>query len=221
MIKNIYVLAAICLLTVASALAQTGEVRGFIYDKKTGEPLIFTTVYIPELQIGKTTDINGFYALSKIKPGNYTLRCVALGYDSATVKITITANKITNQNLYAKQLSVMMEEATIVADRQKARNDVKISVNTITQKDLKQLPSFGGEPDLAQYLQVLPGVVFSGDQGGQLYIRGGTPVQNKVLLDGMIIYNPFHSIGLFSVFDADIIRSADVYAGGFGAEYGG
>ncbi len=221
MIKNIYVLAAICLLTITSALAQTGEVRGFIYDKKTGEPLIFTTIYIPELQIGKTTDINGFYALSKIKPGAYTLKCSALGYDSAAVKITITANKITNQNLFVKQLSVMMEEATIVADRQKARNDVKISVNTITQKELKQLPSFGGEPDLAQYLQVLPGVVFSGDQGGQLYIRGGTPVQNKVLLDGMIIYNPFHSIGLFSVFDADIIRSADVYAGGFGAEYGG
>ena len=68
---------------------------------------------------------------------------------------------------------------------------------------------------------MLPGVVFSGDQGGQLYIRGGTPVHNKVLLDGMIIYNPFHSIGLFSVLDADIIRSADVYAGGFGAQYGG
>jgi hypothetical protein len=67
----------------------------------------------------------------------------------------------------------------------------------------------------------LPGVIFSGDQGGQLYIRGGTPVQNKVMLDGMVIYNPFHSIGLFSVFDADIIRNADVYAGGFGAEYGG
>src|SRR6202007_2836734 len=63
--------------------------------------------------------------------------------------------------------------------------------------------------------------VFTGDQGGQLYIRGGTPVQNKVLLDGMIVYNPFHSIGLFSVFDNDIIRNADVYTGGFGAEYGG
>jgi hypothetical protein len=64
-------------------------------------------------------------------------------------------------------------------------------------------------------------VVFTGDQGGQLYIRGGAPIQNKVLLDGMIVYNPFHSIGLFSVFDTDIIRNAEVYTGGFGAEYGG
>ncbi|MFN3939458.1 MAG: TonB-dependent receptor plug domain-containing protein, partial [Chitinophagales bacterium] len=83
-----------------------------------------------------------------------------------------------------------------------------------------RLPSIGGEPDLAQYLQVLPGVIFTGDQGGQLYIRGGSPIQNKVLLDGMVIYNPFHSIGLFSVFETDIIRSVDVYTGGFSAEYG-
>jgi len=220
-IKQIYTLAAICLLTITSALAQTGEVRGFVYDKKTGEPLIFTTVFIQELMTGKQTDINGFYALSKLKEGYYTLKCAIIGYDTAVAKITITSGRITTQNLYAVAAALQMEEATIVGDRQKARNDVKISVNTITQKELKQLPAFGGEPDLAQYLQVLPGVVFSGDQGGQLYIRGGTPVHNKVLLDGMIIYNPFHSIGLFSVFDADVIRSADVYAGGFGAQYGG
>ena len=221
MIKHIYTLTAICLLTITKTLAQTGEVRGFVYDKKTGEPLIFTTVFIQELMTGKQTDINGFYALSKLKEGSYTLKCAVIGYDTAIAKITISSGKITTQNLYAISTAIQMEEATIVGDRQKARTDVKISVNTITQKELKQLPAFGGEPDLAQYLQVLPGVVFSGDQGGQLYIRGGTPVHNKVLLDGMIIYNPFHSIGLFSVFDADVIRSADVYAGGFGAQYGG
>ena len=70
-------------------------------------------------------------------------------------------------------------------------------------------------------MQIIPGVIFTGDQGGQLYIRGGSPVQNKVLLDGMTIYSPFHSIGLFSVFDADIIKTTDVYTGGFSAEYGG
>lgn len=217
------VLAIVALLVVIrfEATAQTGEIRGFAYDKENGEPLIFTNVFVQELMVGKATDINGFYAITKIKPGTYTLKCVALGYDTASVQITIAAGKITTQNLYVKKVTLKLDEANVVADRQKAKNEVKISVNTVTQKELKQLPSFGGEPDLAQYLQVLPGVVFSGDQGGQLYIRGGTPVHNKVLLDGMIIYNPFHSIGLFSVFDADIIRSADVYAGGFGAQYGG
>jgi outer membrane cobalamin receptor len=91
----------------------------------------------------------------------------------------------------------------------------------ISSGDIHLLPSIGGQADLAQYLQVLPGIIFSGDQGGQLYIRGGSAIQNKVLLDGMVIYNPFHSIGLFSVFETDIIRNVDVYTGGFNAQYGG
>lgn len=219
--KKALFVSILILFNIFTLLAQTGEVRGFVYDKENGEPIIFTNVFIQELMLGKATDINGFYALTKLKEGKYTLKCVALGYDTASVQITIVANKITTQNLYVKKIAIQLTETNIVADRQKEKNEVKISVNTITQKNLKQLPAFGGEPDLAQYLQVLPGVVFSGDQGGQLYIRGGTPVHNKMLLDGMIIYNPFHSIGLFSVIDADIIRSADVYAGSFGAQYGG
>ena len=90
----------------------------------------------------------------------------------------------------------------------------------VTSKEIKSLPSVGGESDIAQYLQVLPGVVFTGDQGGQLYIRGGSPVQNRVLFDGMVIFNPFHSIGLFSIFETEIIRNADVSTGGFSAQYG-
>lgn len=72
-----------------------------------------------------------------------------------------------------------------------------------------------------QYLQVVPGVIFTGDQGGQLYVRGGSPIMNKVMMDGMVLYNPFHSIGLFSVFDNDIIRNADIFTAGFNAEHGG
>lgn len=222
MIRNFLFITLLGLFAFVDAGAQTtGEVRGFVYDKETGEPLIFTTVFLQEVMVGKATDINGFFSLTKIQPGTYTLKCVALGYDTASATVVIKAGAILNQKLFASKVSQKLEEVSVSAERQKQKTDVKISVNTVTQKELKSLPSFGGEPDLAQYLQVLPGVVFSGDQGGQLYIRGGTPVHNKVLLDGMIIYNPFHSIGLFSVFDADIIRSADVYAGGFGAQYGG
>lgn len=203
------------------ANAQTGEVRGFVYDKESGEPIIFTPVYLQETKQSISTDVNGFYTLNKIKPGTYTLRCYALGYDSIKIKINIEADKIITQNLFLPRVSKQLEEVEISGQRAKKREDVKVSTITITQKDLKQLPSFGGEPDLAQYLQILPGAVFSGDQGGQLYLRGGPPVQNKVMLDGMIIYNPFHSIGLFSVFDADIIRTADVMAGGFNVQHGG
>ena len=203
------------------AQVSTGEVRGFVYDKETGEPIIYTNVFIRELLLGKATDLNGFYAITKLKPQTYIIQCYSIGYDTATASITVNAGKIVTQNLYLNKVTTSLKEVSITAEKQKAQTEVKISNITITAKDLKQLPSFGGEPDLVQYLQILPGVVFSGDQGGQLYVRGGPPVQNKVLLDGMIIYNPFHSIGLFSVFDADIMRSADVFAGGFNAQYGG
>jgi len=201
--------------------AQNAEIRGFVYDKETGEPIIYTNVIIKELKIGKSTDLNGFYTLTKLQSGTYTLMCWMLGYDTSYATINLSTNKIINQNLYLRPKKFQLNELKIEGEKQKLKENVNISVNTITQKELKQLPSFGGEPDLVQYLQVLPGIVFSGDQGGQLYVRGGPPVMNKVVLDGMIIYNPFHSIGLFSVFDADIIRSTDVSAGGFNAQYGG
>ena len=111
---------------------------------------------------------------------------------------------------------------TIVsADRVANLTEVRAAMQYVAPKQITQLPTIGGIPDLAQYLQVLPGIVSTGDQGGQLYVRGGTPIQNKVLLDGMNIYNPFHSIGLFSIFDTDILKEADVYTAGFQAEYGG
>ena len=171
--------------------------------------------------MGSASDVNGLYVISKIPPGQYTLMITYLGYDSLSMKVDVKADDIITQNLVLKKKSVTLEVVNISAERQEARTETQTSVNKVTPKEITKIPSIGGQPDLAQYLQVLPGVVFTGDQGGQLYIRGGSPIQNKVLLDGMIIYNPFHSIGLFSVFDTDILRNADVYTGGFGAEYGG
>jgi hypothetical protein len=205
----------------AQLMAQsTANVRGFVYTKDDGEPVLFTNVYMKGTTIGASTDINGFFSITKVPPGTYTLVISYLGYDTLTESVTVKAGDITNKKFYLTKGAVQLEEITFSADQQAKLEDTKVSVNKIDPKVITKLPSIG-EPDLAQYMQVLPGVVFTGDQGGQLYIRGGTPVQNKVLLDGMIVYNPFHSIGLFSVFDNDIIRNADVYTGGFGAEYGG
>lgn len=114
-----------------------------------------------------------------------------------------------------------MREVIISAKRQEEQENPGVAKSTMDSKDINRVVAIGGVADIAQSVQVLPGVVSTGDQGGQLYIRGGTPVQNKVLLDGMIIYNPFHSIGLFSVFDTDIVKNLDVYTGGFNADYGG
>ena len=126
-----------------------------------------------------------------------------------------------NKKYYLEESSMVLAAVSVTADKIEARTETKTSVVNVTPKVITKIPTMGGQADLAQYLQVIPGVIFTGDQGGQLYIRGGSPIQNKVLLDGMVVYNPFHSIGLFSVFDTDIIRNAEIYTGGFGAEYGG
>ncbi|MDO9186029.1 MAG: TonB-dependent receptor [Bacteroidia bacterium] len=201
---------------------NTGVVRGFVYLKETGEPVLFTNVVLKGTTLGIATDVNGFFTISKIPPGNYTIFISSmLGYDTLQEAVSVKAGEIVTRKLYLTKSAVQLKGVEVSAEQEAKETETQISVNKIDPLVIKKLPTVGGEPDLAQYLQVLPGVIFTGDQGGQLYIRGGSPVQNKVLLDGMIIYNPFHSIGLFSVFDADIIRNADVYSGGFGAEYGG
>ncbi|MCK4569291.1 MAG: carboxypeptidase-like regulatory domain-containing protein, partial [Bacteroidales bacterium] len=209
------------LIVVGESFAQTGIIRGSIYEEETGEPVIFTNVYLKGTTYGSSSDVNGLYVISRIPPGLYTLMVTYLGYDSLSMEVEVKADEIISKNLFLQKRSVTLDVVNISAERQEARTETQTSVNKVTPKEITAIPSIGGQADLAQYLQVLPGVVFTGDQGGQLYIRGGSPIQNKVLLDGMIIYNPFHSIGLFSVFDTDILRNADVYTGGFGAEYGG
>lgn len=218
---NAFLLVLFTVVMSFTTIAQKGQIRGFIYNDKTGEAEIGATVFLKGTTMGAATDINGFYNISKVPAGSYTLMVTSMGFDSLAQKISIKDNEIISKNMNIKEAAQMMNTFVVSAEKQEAKTQVKMSVTKVTPKEIKSIPSIGGDPDLAQYLQVLPGVTFTGDQGGQLYIRGGSPVQNKVLLDGMIVYNPFHSIGLFSVFDTDIMRSADVHTGGFNAEYGG
>ncbi|HQV74829.1 MAG: TonB-dependent receptor [Flavobacteriales bacterium] len=201
--------------------AQTGTVRGFVYDKATGEPIIFTNVILKGTTIGAATDVNGYYSISKIKPGRYTLEVTYLGYDTAQKSVDVVNGGIITEKLMIGKSAIEIKEFEVRGDKQELQTQVHMGVTKLTPRIIERMPSVGGEADLAQYLQVVPGVIFTGDQGGQLYIRGGSPIMNKTMIDGMVIYNPFHSIGLFSVFDNDIIRNADIYTAGFNAEHGG
>lgn len=228
--KKLYPLIALLtfVITSSTVLAQSGAMpkqpatlRGFVYDKKTGEPIIFTNVFLQGTTLGSTTDVNGFFQITKLEPGKYTVKSTTIGYDTASVDIELKPGQILTQKLFISEKEINLKAFEVSAEKQEMLTEVKISVQKVTPKEITSIPSVGGEADLAQYLQVLPGVIFTGDQGGQLYIRGGSPIQNLVTLDGMVIYNPFHSIGLFSVFETDILKNADVYTGGFNAEYGG
>jgi hypothetical protein len=220
MLKKIFLLVGLAAASLAG-VAQTGDIRGFVYEQETSEPSPYVSVYLRGTQMISQTNLDGFFSISKIPPGNYEIIVTSIGFDTISQAITINKGDFINRKFFLKKSVILFREVEVSAEKEEKKSEVMISVTKITPKDIRQVPTIGGEPDLAQYLQILPGVITSGDQGGQLYIRGGSPIQNKVLLDGMVIYNPFHSIGFFSVFDPDIIRGVDVYTGGFNAEYGG
>ncbi|MCS6991631.1 MAG: TonB-dependent receptor [Chitinophagales bacterium] len=202
------------------AWGQGGIIRGVVYDKEDGEPLIYTNVILKGTNWGAQTDEQGIYNIANIPAGTYTLWCTQLGYDTVEVSVTVKPGSIVNHKIFLTRIGIQLENVDVTATKEEKKAETQVSLTKITTRDIERIPAFGGTADLAQYLQVLPGVIFTGDQGGELYIRGGSPIQNKVLLDGMTIYNPFHSIGLFSVFETDIIRSVNVFTGGFSAEYG-
>ena len=201
--------------------AQSGVIKGTIFDKDSGEPIIYGNVQLEGTTIGTNTNLDGFFTIAKIPVGKYSLMATYIGYDTVRAEIDIVEGIVSSQTFYMTSSGVNLGVVSISAAREVARTEVQVSKVQVSQKQIKALPSTGADADIVQYLQILPGVVSTGDQGGQLFIRGGSPVQNKILLDGLTIYNPFHSIGFYSVFETELIKNADVLTGGFGAEYGG
>lgn len=202
--------------------SQNGGTKGYVRDVKTGNELENVLVQIYGSDQSTYTNQEGYYILSDIAPGKYKLIAGATGFTSDTIDIEIIEGKVTITNFFLEQAVYTLSGGKVTDNKKKKKKEVIDIGNTnIKPSQISKIPTIGGTPDLVQYLQILPGVVFSGDQGGQLYIRGGSPVMNKIILDGMTIYNPFHSIGLFSIFDVDLMKSADVYSAGFGVEYGG
>ena len=215
---SIFVTLLFC---VASLYAQNTVVKGFTYDDSNGEVLPYCTIQLMGTSYGALSDSKGAFMINKIPKGTYAVKVSFLGYNDIIDTIWVRKDTVITKRYSLPPASTTLDAVQIQGEGQRKEQETRTSVISVTPKDMSKMPAIGGQPDFAQYLQVLPGVISTGDQGGQLYVRGGTPVQNMLLLDGVLIYNPFHSIGIFSVFDMDIMSSADVYTGGFGAEFGG
>lgn len=203
------------------AVAQNAVIKGFTYDESTGETLPYCTIQLMGTSFGSLSDVSGAFLINKIPAGTYTVKVSQLGYIDLFDTVEVSSNATITKRYSISPNSQTLDAVQIVGENTRKEQETRTSVISVTPKDMSKMPAIGGQPDFAQYLQVLPGIISTGDQGGQLYVRGGTPVQNMLLLDGVILFNPFHSIGIFSVFDMDIMSSADVYTGGFGAEFGG
>src|SRR5678815_1496120 len=191
-------ITALCVLfffALSGITAQVTTLRGNVYNESTGEAVSFGNVILVGTDLHTVTDLDGFFNFTDIPPATYDVIASFIGFDTLRTSVTLEAGQVKYLKLYMKEAAIELKTINVSASLEQRRNEVNFSKITVTPKQIKALPSAGGEADIAQYLQVLPGIISTGDQGGQIYIRGGSPVQNKVLLDGMTIYNPFHSIG--------------------------
>ena len=219
--KQLSILLLLLLFTIHGFAEGTGLVTlsGYLKDKADGEGLIGATVYIPQLKTGCITNSYGFYSIS-VTGGKYAVSYSFIGYQTQTPEIDLGVSK---------QMNIMLEEnakqidEVVVTGEKKDRNvdNLQMSMEKIQVKMLKQLPSFMGEVDVIKSITLLPGIQNGGEGSSGLYVRGGGPDENLMLLDEAPVYNASHLLGFFSVFNSDAIKDVQVFKGGIPAEYGG
>lgn len=224
MIRHSLLLFTALVLSLNVFSQKTATIRGVIRDAGTGDPVSFCNVLLEGTSLGASADMNGIFVLSKVPLGTYTMIFSYVGYESFKESVTLSvAGEIVAPNIKLAEQSTELGPAIVdggIGGMNDKNNPIP-SLIIVGKKEIDIVPTTGGGSDIVSFFQTVPGVVSTGDQGGQLYVRGGAPIQNRVLLDGMTIYNPFHSIGFFSVFDTDIIRNTKIYTGGYPSDYGG
>ena len=225
--KQILSLFAFLTITLVS-FSQDHTVRGFVFNNENGEVVPFEKVILVPTDkgveiLGATTDVNGFFSIPKVTQGTYLLKIQSVEFKEYNKEVKVTTpGGITEIRIDIIPISATdIGDVVISAETKAKTTEVLMSVTKLDKKGLERIPAVGAENDITAAFSVTPGVVTTGDQGGQLYVRGGTPIQNKVLLDGMTIYNPFHSIGFFSIFETELVKNVDIYTGGFDSKYGG
>ena len=159
-----------------------GTIRGFVYEESSSEPIIYANVSLLNTSFGSTTDDNGYFIFPKVPQGIYTLQVNFMGYNTSSIQVEVNNNgkmlvdennSPVIKNVLKIRLKSSNQELNVVElniDKDENKTNVNTSVIKLSVKNLEKLPSLGGEVDLAQFFQVLPGVVFTGDQGGRLYM---------------------------------------------------
>lgn len=200
--------------------AQTITLSGTVRAVDTGESLPYASVLLNNTDIGTATNNDGFFVLLNVPSDSIVLQISYLGY--VTAEVALWAPDATEPiDILLAPHTNELEGVTVVSDKYTIMKTAeRISQITISPKELAALPSLG-EVDIFRSLQLLPGVSGTNEGSSGLYVRGGTPDQNLVLLDGMTIYHVDHFFGFFSAFNADAIKDVQLYKGGYPAKYGG
>ncbi|MEX0660955.1 MAG: TonB-dependent receptor [Balneolaceae bacterium] len=205
-------------------LSQSAAIQGFTSDQSTGQTLEGVNVVVNELDNnqpqGTPSDRNGFYRVDDLEPGTYEVTFSYVGFVTFRDTLSLSTDERKTINVALEPDEAFLDEVTVEPTIARASKR-EVGAQRITSESVQRVPTPAGSGDLTSYLQAMPGVVTSGDRGGQLFIRGGTSTENMILVDGLMIYQPFHIVGFFSPFPEGLVSGADFYAGGFSPRYTG
>jgi hypothetical protein len=220
---KVLVVVFILIVMIGPLSAQNGNVSGFVVDDSNGESLSGANIYFKDFSLGSVSNTSGYYVISDIPPGDYTLICSYVGYKDFRDEISLGKDQSIRLNIQLVPAFLETETVVVTADSERTalqlyRKD--ISKMNISPLEIKYFPAVV-EADLLRTLQSLPGILPISDYSSEIYVRGGTSDQNLYLIDGADVYNPEHAFGLFSTFNTDAIKDIEVSKGGFSADYGG
>lgn len=200
---------------------KTINIKGYVTDEQTGEPLVNATVVLKNTSHGTVTNKRGYFIIMDVSPNNSIISVSYIGYNSREITYINSPENANGLTIKLKPSSIQTEQVTIIANEYKNwKSAESVSQITISPSGLAHLPSLG-EKDIFRSLQLLPGISSVNDGSAGLYVRGGTPDQNLILLDGITVYHVDHFFGFFSAFNADAIKDVQVYKGGYEAKFGG
>ncbi|MRG48897.1 TonB-dependent receptor plug domain-containing protein [Chitinophaga sp. SYP-B3965] len=198
--------------------SNTRTISGFVEDARTGEKLIGATVYFPKLQVGTTTNQFGYYSLTTAKDTT-SLMVTYVSYSPVRIPLKDDDNK--QMNIRLSPINTLQEVEITDNNLPRLQEQTQMSKVGLAVSQVKAMPRMLGETDVLRTIQAMPGVSGGMEGTSGLHVRGGSPDQNLILLDGTPVYNSTHLFGLFSVFNPDIIKNVDLYKGAFPARYGG
>ncbi len=188
-------------------------------DSLSGETLIGSTVSVFEKSKGITSNQYGFYSIT-LTEGSYEFICSYVGYITQIKKIDLHKDVQFNFEIAPK---ITTEQSVIISSKKRDANvkNAQMGKIDLSVNQIKSIPAFLGEVDILKTIQLLPGIQSAGEGSSGLYVRGGGPDQNLILLDDAVVYNTGHLFGFFSIFNSDAIKSTSLIKGGMPAQYGG
>ncbi len=214
-------LPVLCLLFCCQNLiAQTRyTLSGYVSDAQSGEKLIGATIFDQRSGLGAASNTFGFFSLTLPATDSVRLAVSYIGYQTNLQIFPLKGNQTLDIRL--AQMATL-QEVEVVAERyERIEERAQMSRIDVPIEQIKKVPAILGEKDVLRALQLLPGISGGGEGQSGLYVRGGGPDQNLILLDGVPVYNASHLFGFFSVFNPDAIKDVSLVKGGFPARYGG